>query len=85
MKSLFLYPAPLNNSVSSLLTDTSLRIGFQCRVIFTCSTYVKFTFANKIEAMHERLLVSVEVEARSLSRLSSALCFSQKRVSGNLS
>ena len=31
-----------------------LRVDFQCRVIFTC---VKFTFANKIEAMHERSLV----------------------------
>ena len=36
-------------------------------------TCVKFTFANKIEAMHERSLVSVKVEPRSTSRLSSAL------------
>ena len=34
---------------------------------------VKFTFANKIEAKHERSLVSVKVEPRSTSRLSSAL------------
>ena len=34
---------------------------------------VKFTCANKIEAMHERSLVSVKVEPRSTSRLSSAL------------
>ena len=34
---------------------------------------VKFTFADKIEAMHERWLVSVKVEPRSTSRLSSAL------------
>ena len=34
---------------------------------------VKFTFANKIEAIHERSLVSVKVEPRSTSRLSSAL------------
>ena len=36
-------------------------------------TCVKFTFANKIEAMHERSLVSVKIEPRSTSRLSSAL------------
>ena len=36
-------------------------------------TCVKFTFANKIEALHERSLVSVKVEPRSTSRLSSAL------------
>ena len=35
-------------------------------------TCEKFTFANKIEAMHERSLVSVKVEPRSTSRLSSA-------------
>ena len=34
---------------------------------------VRFKFANKIEAMHERSLVSVKVEPRSTSRLSSAL------------
>ena len=34
---------------------------------------VKFTFANKIEAMHERSFVIVKVESRSTSRLSSAL------------
>ena len=34
---------------------------------------VKFTFANKIEAMHERSLVSVKVEPRSTFRLSLAL------------
>ena len=45
-------------------------ILLQCRVIFTC---VKFTFANKVEAMHERSLVSVKVEPCSTSRLSSAL------------
>ena len=44
-----------------------VRVDFQCRVIFTC---VKFTFANKIEALHERSLVSVKVEPRSTSRLS---------------
>ena len=36
-------------------------------------TCVKFTFANKIKAMYERSLVSVKVEPRSTSRLSSAL------------
>ena len=39
---------------------------------FYVRTCVKFTFANKIEAMHERSLVSVKVEPRSTSRLSSA-------------
>ena len=47
-----------------------IRLDFQCGVIFTC---VKFTFANRIEAMHERSLVSVKVETFSTSRLSSAL------------
>ena len=53
-----------------------LRVDFQCRVIFTCVrtyTYVKFTFANRIEAMHEWSLVRVKVVPRSTSRLSSAL------------
>ena len=36
-------------------------------------TCVKFTFANKIEAMHERSLVSLKIEPRLTSRLSSAL------------
>ena len=39
---------------------------------FYVRTGVKFSFANKIEAMHERSLVSVKVEPRSTSRLSSA-------------
>ena len=34
---------------------------------FYVRTCVKFTFANKIEAMYERSLVSVEVEPRSTS------------------
>ena len=36
-------------------------------------TCVKFTFANKIEVMHERLLVRVKVKPRLTSRLISAL------------
>ena len=40
---------------------------------FYVRTCVKFTFANKIEAMHERLLVSLKVEPRSTSRFSLAL------------
>ena len=36
-------------------------------------TYVKFTFANKIEVMYERSHVSVKVEPRSTSRLLSTL------------
>ena len=38
-------------------------------------TCVKFTLTNQIEAMRERSLVSVKVESRSTSRLSSALFF----------
>ena len=34
---------------------------------------VKFTFANKIETMHERSLVSVKFKPHSISRLHSAL------------
>ena len=40
---------------------------------FYVRSCVKFTFANKIEAMHERSLVSVKVEPRSTSRLRSAV------------
>ena len=36
-------------------------------------TCVKFTFANKIEAMSERSHVSVKVESRSTSRLISTI------------
>ena len=39
---------------------------------FYVRTCVKYTFANKIEAMHERSLVTVKVKPRSTSRLSSA-------------
>ena len=39
---------------------------------FSVRTCVKFTFADEIEAMHESSLVSVKVEPRSTSRLSSA-------------
>ena len=46
-------------------TLRGLRLTFQCRVIFT--------FANKIEAMHEKSLVNAELEARSISLLSSVL------------
>ena len=40
---------------------------------FYVRTCVKFRLVNKIEAMHERSLVSVKVEPRSTSRLISAL------------
>ena len=40
---------------------------------FYVRTCQKLTFANKIEAMHERSLVSVKAEPRSTSRLNSAL------------
>ena len=65
--------------------------------LFLRAACVKFTFDNKIEAMHERSLVSIKVEPRSTSRLSSAFFIffflvilvmkiyvrTQKRVSGN--
>ena len=50
-----------------MLFIACIRVDFQCGVIFTC---VIFTFANRIEAMHER---SVNVETFSTSPLSSAL------------
>ena len=40
---------------------------------FYARTCVKFTFANKIETMHERWLVSVKVEPRSTSCLKSSV------------
>ena len=40
---------------------------------FYVRTCVKFTFANKIDAMYERSHVSVKVEPRSTSRLISTL------------
>ena len=40
---------------------------------FYVRTCVKFTFAMKIEAMHERSQVSVKVEPRSTPRLNAAL------------
>ena len=40
---------------------------------FYVRTCIKFTYANQIEAMHEKSLVSVKVEPRSTCRLSSAL------------
>ena len=42
---------------------------------FYVGTCVKFTFANKMEARHERSLISVKVEPHSTSRLSSALFY----------
>ena len=53
-------------------SSQKLRVDFQCRVFFV-RTCVKFTLANILEAMHERLHVSVKVEPHSTSRLSSAL------------
>ena len=50
---------------------TSLRVEVSRN--FYVRTCTNFTFANKIEAMHESSLVSVKVEPRSTSRLSSAL------------
>ena len=43
--------------------ESNVRVDFQCRVIFTyVRACVKFTFANKIEAIHKRSLVGVKVE-----------------------
>ena len=52
-----------------------LRVDFPLSRNFYVCTCVKFTFANKIEGMHERLLVSVKVEPRSTCRLSSVSTF----------
>ena len=60
-------------NLGKCFTFLSLRVDFQCCVIFKCARAEKFTFANRIEAMHERSLVSVKVEPRSTSRLCSAL------------
>ena len=43
---------------------------------FYVGTCVKFTFANKMEARHEKSLISVKVDPRSTSLLSSALFIS---------
>ena len=65
---------PLATSKTKNTEETCLRVDFQCsRVIFNVRTCVKFTFANEIEAVYERSLVSVKVEPRSTSRLCSAL------------
>ena len=45
--------------VSALTIVIRVRVDFHCRVIFSMRTCVKFTFANKIEAMYERSHVSV--------------------------
>ena len=45
--------------------------GFPLSRNFYVSTSVKFGFANKIEAMYERLHVNVKVEPCSTARLSS--------------
>ena len=55
-------------------SSPKLGVDFQCRVFFV-RTCVKFTLANIIEAMHERLHESVKVEPHSTSRLSSALFY----------
>ena len=54
------------DAFSTFLWLSTLRVDSTCHVIFTC---VKFTFPTNIEAMHERLVVSVTVEPRSTSRL----------------
>ena len=37
-----------------------LKVGIQCRVIFTCGRRVKFTRVNEIGAMYERPRAKVE-------------------------
>ena len=60
---------PCNTDTSG---HTKWLISNACRGIFSCVG--AFTLANRIvAAMHERSLVSVKVESRSTSRLSSAL------------
>ena len=57
---------PLATSKTKNTEETCLRVDFQCsRVIFNVRTCVKFTFANEIEAVYQRSLVSVKVEPRS--------------------
>ena len=53
---------------------STLTIVIRVRVDnFSMRTYVKFTFANKIEAMYKRSHVSVKVESRLTSRLISTI------------
>ena len=59
--------------VFDLSLTAHLRVDFQLPRNFYVRTWVKFTFTNKIEAMHGRLLVSVKVEPSSTSRLISTL------------
>ena len=47
------------------VSSVTLRVDFYCRVFFYVGTSVKFTFANKIEAKHERSLVSVSTASKS--------------------
>ena len=57
---------PLATSKTKNTEETCLRVDFQCsRVIFNVRTCVKFAFANEIEAVYQRSLVSVKVEPRS--------------------
>ena len=48
-------PLPNNRqrTFTSYIVEALLRVDIQCRVIVTC---VKFTFANEVEAVHERSL-----------------------------
>ena len=64
----FLTSFPPRIRSSKHLSVSRHRVDFQYCVIFTCSC-VKFTFPNKIEAMHKRSLVSVKVKPRSTSRI----------------
>ena len=50
-----------------------VRLNFPLLGNFYVRTWVKFTLANKIEAIYERLHISIKVEPRSTSRLFSTL------------
>ena len=64
----------VQSNLSNTNTEGTERVDMSRN--FYLRTCVKFSFANKIEAMHKRSLVSVKVEPRSTSHLSSALFMS---------
>ena len=65
--SLFYY-----GSCSQRILSLLWRLISSVAYFFYVHMHVKFTYANKVVAMHERSLVIVKVEPRSTSRLSSA-------------
>ena len=67
------YESRLNPSDTFAYCGTHNKGWFPLSRNFYVRTRIKFTFANKIEAIHERSLVSVKVEPRSTWRLISTL------------